>query len=124
MRASSLEASNRVMRATPLLPCSSACQFFSVPVPRAVISPVPVTTTRRFDTTVLSSPPGLVQLLLVRVDVVDGVPDGLDVLRFLVRDLDLELLLHRHHQLHDVQAVGAKVLDEEDSGLISSSPTP
>src|SRR5690606_27849594 len=51
-------------------------------------------------------------LLLVRGDVVDGVADGLDVLGLLVGDLDLELLLHRHHQLDDVEAVGAEILDE------------
>src|SRR5512137_527691 len=40
-------------------------------------------------------PPGSrPRLLLVGGDEVDGVLDGLDVLRLLVRDLDLELLLH------------------------------
>ena len=34
----------------PDLPASSACQVFSVPVPNEVTSPVPVMTTRRFDT--------------------------------------------------------------------------
>ena len=34
------------------------------------------------------------------------------MLRLLVRDLDLELLFHGHHQLDDVEGVGAEVLDE------------
>src|SRR3990172_4449388 len=56
-------------------------------------------------------------LLLVRVDVVHGVLDGLDVLRLLVRDLHLELLLHRHDELYDVERVGAEGLDEAGRGL-------
>jgi len=46
----------------------------------------------------------------------------LDVLGLLVGDLHLELLLHRHHQLDDVERVGAEVLDEGGVALISSSP--
>src|SRR5438067_923293 len=57
-------------------------------------------------------PPAAARLFLVLVDEVDGVLDGLDVLGFLVRDLHLELLFHRHHQLDDVEGVGAEVLDE------------
>src|SRR5215211_9178023 len=41
--------SKRVIGATPLFPLSIACQFFSTPVPRPVMRPVPVTTTRRLD---------------------------------------------------------------------------
>ena len=48
MRASIPLASNRVMGPTPDFPASIACQFFSTPVPSAVMSPVPVMTTRRF----------------------------------------------------------------------------
>src|SRR5204863_2688406 len=112
-RVSILRGSERVMGPAPLLPASTFCQFFSVPVPSAVINPVPVMTTRRSATAVSSFGPWVTppsrRLLLVGVDVVDGVSHGLDVLRFLVGDLDLELLLHRHHQLDDVQAVGAEV---------------
>src|SRR5512145_1008400 len=61
--------------------------------------------------------PGSPRLLLVRRDVVHRVLDGLDVLRLLVRDLDLELLLHRHHELDDVEGVGAEVLDERRGRL-------
>jgi hypothetical protein len=49
-----LPVSKREIVPTPDLPASIDCQLFSVPVPRAVISPVPVITTRRFDTTDLS----------------------------------------------------------------------
>src|SRR5512142_948864 len=61
--------------------------------------------------------PGARRLLLVGGDVVHRVLDGLDVLRLLVRDLDLELLLHRHHELDDVERVGSEVLDEARGGL-------
>src|SRR5215470_1177584 len=117
MRASMPLASNRVIGPTPDVPASMAFQFFSTPVPSAVMSPVPVTTTRRFGMGERPIPGPWVTLLLVGVDVVDGVTDSLDVLGLLVGDLDLELLLHRHHQLDDVQAVRAEVLDEGGLGL-------
>src|SRR5215210_6590725 len=41
--------------------------------------------------------------LLVRGDVVDGLPDGLDLLRVLVRDLDPKLVLELHDQLHEIE---------------------
>src|SRR5204863_7834016 len=68
--------------------------------------PMPVTTTLRSTRCIFK------RLLLVLVDEVDGVLHGLDVLGFLVRDLDLELLFHRHHQLDDVEGIRAQVLDE------------
>ena len=40
------EASNPVMRSTPLLPASSACHTASVVLPTEQIRPMPVTTTR------------------------------------------------------------------------------
>src|SRR5688500_17165618 len=114
------------MGAMPHCPWIMACQDLSTPVPRAVTSPVPVTTTRRFDIRIsngmkANSHPlwrdsrrkvsvvdqskrqraARLLGLLVRVDVVDGVAHGLDVLRLFVGDLDLELLFHRHHQLND-----------------------
>src|SRR5690606_19405711 len=55
--------------------------------------------------------------LRVRFDVLDGVTDGADLLRFLVGDLGLELFFHRHDQLDDVERVGAQVLDELGFGL-------
>src|SRR5206468_12313518 len=54
--------------------------FFSTPVPSEVISPVPVMTTLRFKTV----PSARGSALLVRIDVVDRVADGLDVLCFFV----------------------------------------
>src|SRR6185295_4902202 len=49
---------------------------------------------------------------LVLVDIVDRVLDGRDLLGGVVRDLDPELLLERHDQLDDVEAVGAEIVDE------------
>src|SRR4029453_14960739 len=111
MRASIPLASKRVMGPTPDLAASMACQFFSTPVPSAVMSPVPVMTTRRFDMGGDLAPAPRPALLLVRVYLVGGLPDGLYVLGLLVGNLDLELLLHRHHQLDDVQAVRSEILD-------------
>src|SRR5438270_12356430 len=56
-------------------------------------------------------PPGA-RLLLVRRDVVDGLADGLDLLRVLVRDLDPELVLELHDQLDEVEGVGIEVFLE------------
>ena len=46
------------------------------------------------------------------LDVVDRLADGLDLLGLFVGDGDLELLFQLHHQLDDVERVGADVLDE------------
>ena len=58
------------------------------------------------------SPPPRPCLLLVGVDVVDGVLDALDVLGLLVGDLDLELLFEGHDELDRVERVGPEVVDE------------
>src|SRR5581483_7931332 len=50
--------------------------------------------------------------LLVRRDVVDGLPDGCDLLGVLVRDLDPELVLELHDQLDEVEGVCVEVLLE------------
>ena len=71
---------------------------------------MPVTTTRRFmqirqaeDASVLST---------ALVDVVDGLPDRLDLLRHVVGDVDVELLFEFHHQLDRIERVGAQIIDE------------
>src|SRR4029077_19465515 len=51
-------------------------------------------------------------LLLVFLDVLDGVGDLLDLLGILVRDLHAELLFEAHDQLDEVQRVRVEVLDE------------
>src|SRR5438067_1833834 len=50
--------------------------------------------------------------LLVRGDVVDGLPDGRDLLGILVGDLDPELILELHDQLDEVERVGVEVVLE------------
>ena len=85
--------------------------------------PRPVTTTRRLDKCRTARTRGA-QRLAVGLDVVDGLLDGGDLLRFLVGDLGLELLLERHHQLDGVERVGAEVVDERrfvlDLGLVDA----
>src|SRR5215469_10327863 len=116
IRESSCSALKRVIGPMPDFPANIASQFFSVPVPSGEIKPVPVMTTRRSATVSPLQPPDQPSLL-VRVDVVDRIAHGLDVLCLLVGDLHLELFFHRHHQLHDVQAVRPQVLDEGRLGL-------
>src|SRR6201999_3446311 len=95
------------------IPVSAAIrrrQLVSTPSPNGVTIPMPVTTTRL-----------IVRLpcrrrrrsgLGVALDEADGVADGLDLLGGVVRDLDAEFLLERHHQLDGIEAVRAKVVDE------------
>src|SRR5215469_2922710 len=81
------ETSKLVICSTPPLPASNACQVSSTLLPTAQMSPMPVTTTRRSK---------LLRSFRVRVDVVDGVLDGADLLRVLVGDFDLEGLFKSH----------------------------
>src|SRR4051794_21791305 len=87
---------------TPLRPAQSADQNWSSVSPRAVTTPIPVMTTRR----------GVPMLLRVFLDVLDSLPDGLDLLRFFVGDGDVELFLELHHELDGIERVGPEVVDE------------
>src|ERR1035438_980102 len=99
------EASNAVMRSTPLLPASSASQTAPVVWPTEQIRPMPVITTRlcRF-------PPGLLANLFARLgvlsDVVDGIGHGANLLRILVGNFDIEGFFESHHQFDRVERVG------------------
>src|SRR5437899_5528279 len=121
MRQGKSLASKRVIGPTPLLPAIAASHVCWVPMPSGVTRPMPVTTTLRSTRCMRSwrvaaaaagRQPPAAGLFLVLVDEVHRVLDGLDVLRLLIRDLHLELLFHGHHQLDDVEGVGAEVLDE------------
>src|SRR5687767_6513176 len=46
------------------------------------------------------------------LDVVDRLPDGLDLLGLLVGDRELELVLELHHEFYGVERVGVQVIDE------------
>src|SRR5690606_33402887 len=95
------EASNFVMGAAPLVPARRFVQVSSTVSPNGVTSPRPVMTTRR-----LTSRAQLV------VEVLQGVPDRAELLRLLVRDVDVELLLERHDELDGVERVRAEILHE------------
>src|SRR5882672_1259542 len=104
IRVANCDASNLVIVLTPLQPAFSACQLASVPIPSDDTRPMPVTTTRRV----------LVMSLLfglgVRLDVLDSFLHARDLLGILVRNLDAELFLERHHELHGVERVGAQIV--------------
>src|ERR1700690_4598442 len=80
-----------------------------------VTSPIPVTTTLRAIRDL--SRAATAALLRVRLDVVDGVSDSLDLLGVLVGDLDLEILFERQYQLDHRQRVGLEVFGERGFGL-------
>src|SRR6185436_2127278 len=52
------------------------------------------------------------RVLGVLLDVLNRVTHRCDLFGVLVRNLDVELFLERHDQLHRVQGVGAEILDE------------
>ena len=54
--------------------------------------------------------------LLVLLDVIDRVLDGLDLLRVFVGNLEVEGLFKLHHQLDHVQRIGAQVFLEAGAG--------
>src|SRR5688572_17459088 len=125
-------ASNRVIGPAPLLLARMFFQLVSTSPPSGVTRPRPVTTTRRIAHSMLVPKQTASRLVreavlprlrrnvaaegarsaLVLVDIVDRVLDRRDLLRGVVGNLDPELLLESHHQLDDVEAVGAEVVDE------------
>src|SRR5512143_1417730 len=121
MRVAKPAVSKRVIGPMPERPASSASQVGAVPTPSGDTSPTPVTTTRRRSLLAMLSRmprppagggPGSVLLGGVLLDVGDGLGDLADLLGVLVRNLDAELFLERHHQLDDVERVGAEVVRE------------
>src|SRR6516162_1788115 len=94
------EQSKRSRGLTPLLPAQSLSQNSEISKPNAVTTDMPVTTTR------------LVMALLLLLDVLDGVADGLDLLVIFVGNGDFENVLEFHHQLDHVERIGLQVIDE------------
>src|SRR5216683_5775266 len=92
--------SNCEIRAIPLSPPCIAVQHSSVPAPTELRRPIPLTTTLR-------GPIRSLGLLLLRLDVNDGVFHGLDLLGVLIRYVQVERFLERHHQLDDVERIRA-----------------
>src|SRR5258706_5811430 len=110
--------SKRVIGPTPFSPRRIRDQLVSTSLPRALIMPRPVITTRlcsdmgagtRQRAPVARTLPGASGL---GGDVLDRVADRLDLLRVLVRDRDLELVLELHHELDLVERIGPEVVDE------------
>src|SRR5512137_2525958 len=109
-------ASKRVMGPTPDFPATRLAQAVGTSMPTGLMTPRPVTTTRRRSLIQGKQDLGgrrrrASGLLQVGGDVLDRLLDGTDLLRFLVRDLALELVFQRHHQFDGVQRIGAEVLD-------------
>ena len=118
IRASSRLGSNRVIGPTPDRPSQTARQYSGDRVAHRRHRPEPghddpclaaVRSHRPPPASLAPRTPGVLGVLL---DVLDRVADRRDLLGVLVGDLDVELLLERHHELHRVQGVGAEILDE------------
>ncbi len=97
-------ASNFVIGAAPECPVEDGRHVVATSLPTGVRHPMPVTTTRRFIRRRL------------RIQVLDRIADGPELLGVLVGNVDVELLLELHHELDDVETIGAKVLDEARFG--------
>src|SRR3954447_1064691 len=100
MRTGSCAAHSWVSALTPERPASMASQVDATSPPSGVVAPSPVTTT------------SVLLMSVVRLDVGDGIADGLEVLYLVVRDLDAELLLGGHHDLDQGQRVDVQVVGE------------
>src|SRR6266850_4856438 len=95
--------SKRVIGPAPDCPAMRAAQVLATSFPTGVTSPIPVTATRRV--TLFALPHLVVQVGHRR-------PDGAELLRLFVRDIDVEFLLEGHNELDRVEAVGAQVFHE------------
>src|SRR5882724_12298768 len=91
-----VEASNPVMRLTPLLPASRASHTASVVLPTPQIRPIPVITTR-LPVFIATLPTKLLARLRVLADVLDGIVDRADLFRVFVGYFDIEGLFEGHH---------------------------
>src|SRR3954451_20756632 len=100
MRTGSCAAHSWVSGPPPERPASMAPQVDATSPPNGVVAPSPVTTT------------SLLLMSVVRLDVADGVTDGLQVLDLVVGDLDAELLLGGYHDLDHGQRVAVQVVGE------------
>jgi len=49
-------------------------------------------------------------------NVVDGLPDSVNFFRFVVRNLDFELVCEFHNQFRDIHRIGAQVVQLRSSG--------
>src|SRR5437870_5204610 len=121
--------SNCVIGPTPLRPVRMFFQVSSVPMPTALTSPTPVTTTLRVKTLLLpinnsrgSRQPdaarrrsvlcGLPVGISVPLNVIDSVFHGLNLFGILVGDFNLKGFLKGHHEFHDVQRIRSQVVNE------------
>src|SRR5512135_2461015 len=108
------ETSKFWMARTPDCPSSSLRHVTSTPHPSGVTIPRPVTTTRLMPIEIRAADGGGAPASpsAMRLDEVDGVLHGYDLLGSVVRDLAAELLLECHHELDSVEAVRPEVVDE------------
>src|SRR6478672_11012385 len=135
-------ASNLVIGPAPLLAAMMFFQLVSTSAPSGGTSPRPVTTTRRMASLQMQQaqtrsglsllkPCTVYNVLrskgsrstssrrtdffrsaLVLVDIIDRVTNRGDLFCSVIRNFDSELFFECHHQLDDVEAVRAKIIDE------------
>src|SRR3989441_10105531 len=122
IRVSNPEASRRALRPPPLRASIRPPQKVSLPIPRGVMAPIRVTTTRRRVIGGASragdDPLPLLSGVLAHVgfDVFHRLAHRGNLLGILVRDLNAELLFQGHHELYHVERVGAEIIDKRGPG--------
>src|SRR5678815_691641 len=115
--------SKAVMLAAPLFPATIPFQVPALLLPSAVTRPTPVITTRRFEFAINAAarrvPRGpqrhamnAAVLTCLGGDVIDRVLHGLDLLGFLVRNIQTEFVFERHDELDGVERVRLQILGE------------
>src|SRR5690606_1092975 len=104
-RVLNLDASKRVIGAAPLTPAIRFFQYSSTLLPKGVIAPRPVTTTR------LSS---IKENLVfgVCLSVRNGVANCSDLFSLLVGDCDAQFLFALHDQLNSVQRIRSQIVSK------------
>src|SRR2546423_2527748 len=111
IRTGSCAAQSWVSGATPERPATMASQVDATSPPSGVVAPSPVTTTSGRDIRQSSSRVTQASRRGL-LDVRHGVAHRLEVLHLVIRDLDAELLLGRHHDLDHGQRVHVQVVGE------------
>src|SRR5205809_1793760 len=110
------EASKRVINPTPLRPSIRLAQKRSLPMPMGLITPTPVTTTRRRVIIgawrVRPGPPLLLSggFTHVGLDILHRLAHRGNLLGILVRDFDAKFFLQSHDEFDHVERIGPEIV--------------
>src|SRR3990172_1796662 len=121
-----VEASNLVIYRMPDLPSVIPFQFFSIPVPRGLIIPTPVTTIRRFilpflkklETRLVSYEPLVSRRFFKKlfccffIYIIYSILDGLYLFSIFIRYFYVEFFFKCHNHLYRIKGVCSQVVNK------------